>query len=152
RFAPGGDRGAERGAGWLATAGIAALGIAAGMANEHTGPTLLVCAVGYSALRQRALGRPPRLLWAGTLGGVAGFAAVFFAPGQGERYDNLAGKVGLLGRLLQRGITNNLDIYRDFVLGAAPVLGLIVIALVVDAWRDRSIDGPGDGPADGAAL
>ncbi|HEX3480559.1 MAG TPA: DUF6056 family protein [Kofleriaceae bacterium] len=156
RFAPGGDRGTDRGAGWLAAAGIAALGIAAGMANEHTGPTLLVFAIGYAALRQRALGRPPRLLWAGTLGAVAGFAAVFFAPGQGERYDNLAGKVGLLGRLLQRGITSNLDIYRDFVLGAAPVLGLIVIALVADAWRDRPIDRPGDGsldrPADGAAL
>lgn len=156
RFAPGGDRGSDRGAGWLAAAGIAALGIAAGMANEHTGPTLLVFAVGYAALRQRALGRPPRLLWGGVLGAAAGFAAVFFAPGQGERYDNLAGKVGLLGRLLQRGITSNLDIYRDFVLGAAPVLGLIVIALVVDAWRDRPIDRPGDGSpdrsADGTAL
>lgn len=148
RLGPGGDRGGDGRAGWLATAGIAALGIAAGMANEHTGPTLLVFAVGYAALRQRALGRPPRLLWAGALGAAAGFAAVFFAPGQDERYDNLAGKVGLLGRLLQRGITSNLDIYRDFVVGAAPVLGLIVIAVVVDAWRDR----PGDGPPDAAAL
>ncbi len=151
RFAPGGDRGGDRGAGWLATAGCAALGIAAGMANEHTGPTLLVFAVGYAALRQRALGRPPRLLWAGTLGAVAGFAAVFFAPGQDQRYDSLAGKVGLLGRLLQRGITSNLDIYRELVIGAAPVLGLIVIALVVDAWRDGSIGGPGGSPSDGPA-
>jgi hypothetical protein len=150
RLAPGGDRGSDRGAGWLAAAGIAALGIAAGMANEHTGPTLLVFAVGYAALRQRARGRPPRLLWAGALGAIAGFAAVFFAPGQDERYDNLAGKVGLLGRLLQRGITSNLDIYREFVLGAAPVLGLIVIALVVDAWRDRSTDRPPDRPPDGS--
>jgi hypothetical protein len=144
RFAPGGDRGGggER-AGWLGAAGCAALGIAAGMANEHTGPVLLVFAVGYAVLRQRARGRVPRLLWAGALGAVLGFAAVFFAPGQDERYDNLAGKVGLLGRLLQRGITNNLDIYRDFVIGAAPVLGLIVVALVVDAWRD----GPAGAPA-----
>ncbi len=149
RFAPGGDLGADRRASWLAAAGTAALGIAAGMANEHTGPTLLVFALGYAALRQRALGRPPRLLWAGALGAVAGFAAIFFAPGQGERYDNLAGKVGLVGKLLQRGITSNLDIYREFVVGAAPVLGLIVIAVVVDAWRDRPIDGSGDGRADG---
>jgi hypothetical protein len=157
RLAPGGDRGGDRRVGWSAAAGcaalgIAALGIAAGMANEHTGPTLLVFAVGYAALRQRALGRPPRLLWAGALGAVAGFAAVFFAPGQGERYDSLAGKVGLLGRLLQRGITSNLDIYRDFVLGAAPVLGLIVIALVVEAWRGGSADGSSGGPADAAAA
>jgi len=150
RLAPGsetGDRGTDRSAGWPAAAGYAALGIAAGMANEHTGPTLLVFALGHAVVRQRALGRPPRLLWAGALGAVAGFAAVFFAPGQGERYDSLAGKVGLLGRLLQRGITSNLDIYREFVLGAAPVLGLIVIALVVDAWRDRSPAGSPDGAA-----
>jgi uncharacterized protein DUF6056 len=149
RFAPGGDLGPDRAGrpSAPAAAGTAALGIAAGMANEHTGPTLLVFAIGYAALRQRALGRPPRPLWAGALGAIAGFAAVFFAPGQGERYDNLAGKVGLLGRLLQRGITSNLEIYRDFVVGAAPVLGLVVIAVVVDAWRDR----PGAAP-DAAAL
>lgn len=147
RFAPGGDRGTDRGASWPAAAGTAALGIAAGMANEHTGPTLLVFAIGYAVLRQRALGRPPRLLWAGALGAIAGFAAVFFAPGQDERYDSLAGKVGLLGRLLQRGITSNLDIYRDFVLGAAPVLGLIVIAVVADAWRDRAPSAPADAAA-----
>lgn len=138
RFAPGGDRGGSGRAGGLATAGYAALGVAAGMSNEHTGPTLLVFALGYAALRQRALGRAPRLLWAGALGAVAGFAAVFFAPGQDERYDNLAGKIGLFGRLLQRGVTANLDILREFVLGAAPVLGLIVVALVIDAWRDRT--------------
>jgi hypothetical protein len=151
RLAPGGDRGDGRRASGLATAGYAALGIAAGMANEHTGPTLLVFALGYAALRQRALGRAPRLLWAGALGAVAGFAAVFFAPGQDERYDNLAGKIGLFGRLLQRGVTSNLDIFREFVLGAAPVLGLIVVALVIDAWRDRAGHSlersePGGGP------
>ena len=45
---------------------------------------------------------------------VVGFAAIFFAPGQGERYDGLASKVSLVRRLLQRGVTGNLDIFRDY--------------------------------------
>ena len=35
----------------------------------------------------------PRLRLAGALGCIVGFAAIFFAPGQGERYEGLATKV-----------------------------------------------------------
>ena len=111
------------------------LGVVAGMCNEHTGPTLVLFMVGYAVWRQRATGAVPRLAWAGALGSVLGFAAIFFAPGQASRYEGLATKVSLLGRLLQRGITSNLDIFRDWMIGCAPVLGLIVIALVL-ARRD----------------
>ena len=86
-----------------------------GMCNEHTGPTLVLFALGYAVWRQRTTGERPNLAWAGALGVVVGFAAIFFAPGQGERYDGLATKVGLVGRLLQRGITGNLDIFRDYL-------------------------------------
>jgi len=130
----------DRDAAWPRALGLAALGIAAGMANEHTGPTLVAFAIGHAIYRQRRLGRPPRLAWAGALGAAVGFAAIFFAPGQGERYDGLATKVGLVGRLLQRGITNNLDIYRDYVIGCAPVLALIAVALVLDAWSAPPAD------------
>jgi Family of unknown function (DUF6056) len=128
------------------------LGVLAGMCNEHTGPTLVLFMVGYAAWRQRQAGARPRLAWAGALGCAAGFAAIFFAPGQASRYEGLATKVSLVGRLIQRGVTSNLDIFRDWVVACAPVLGLLVIALVV-ARRDAASAAPGGPslPADAAA-
>ncbi len=112
-----------------------ALGIVAGMCNEHTGPTLVLFMVGYAAWQHRVTRRRPDLAWAGALGSALGFAAIFFAPGQASRYEGLATKVSLIGRLIQRGVTGNLDIFRDWMVACAPVLGLIVIALVI-ARRD----------------
>jgi hypothetical protein len=122
-------------AGWLACAGYLGFGVIAGMCNEHTGPTLVLFMVGYAAWRGR-IGRAPMLAWAGALGSAMGFLAIFFAPGQGSRYEGLATKVSLVGRLIQRGVTNNLDIFRDWMMACAPVLGLIVIAMVI-ARRDE---------------
>ncbi|MEO7729390.1 MAG: DUF6056 family protein [Kofleriaceae bacterium] len=122
-------------AGWSACAAYLVLGVIAGMCNEHTGPTLVLFMLGYAVWRGR-IGRTPTLAWAGAVGSLAGFSAIFFAPGQGSRYDGLATKVSLLGRLLQRGVTSNLDIFRDWMVACAPVLGLIVIAMVV-ARRDE---------------
>lgn len=119
-------------------AAYAVLGVLAGMCNEHTGPTLLAFLVGHALWLRRRTGRVPRLVWAGTLGAIAGFAAIFFAPGQASRYDGLASKISLVGRLIQRGVTSNLDIVRDWVLACAPVLALAVIALIV-ARRDAAV-------------
>jgi hypothetical protein len=83
------------------------------------------------------MGRPPRLAWAGALGAIVGFAAIFLAPGQGERYEGMAAKVSLVARLLQRGITANLDLFRGFVIGCAPVLAMIAVALILGA-RDAA--------------
>ena len=115
------------------------LGVVAGMANEHTGPTLVVGALGYAAWRHRQGGARPRLALAGAMGVVIGFAMIFFAPGQGERYEGLATKVSLVGRLLQRGVVANLEIFTNFVLGAAPILGLMLIVLAIGA-RDTDRD------------
>ena len=131
-----------RDAGWRTTAAYFVLGAIAGMCNEHTGPTLLVFLIGYTMWQRRRLGRVPRLVAAGTLGAIAGFAAIFFAPGQDSRYEGLATKVSLVGRLLQRGITSNLDIVRDWVVACAPVLALAMIAIVV-ARRDDVPEAPG---------
>ena len=115
------------------------LGVIAGMCNEHTGPTLVVFALGHAVWRQRRAVVRPNLAWAGALGAVVGFAAIFFAPGQGERYDGLANRVSFVGRLLQRGLDVNLDIFRDFVVGSAPILGMLVIAFVIGREQiDRS--------------
>ncbi len=114
-------------------------GVVAGMCNEHTGPTLVLGTLGYAAWLHWRGGERPKLALAGAFGVVIGFAMIFFAPGQGERYDGLATKVGLVGRLLQRGVTANLDIFQSFILGAAPVLALIVIVLAIGA-RDPDRD------------
>ncbi|HEY0193828.1 MAG TPA: DUF6056 family protein [Kofleriaceae bacterium] len=118
-----------------ACAAYGVLGVLAGMCNEHTGPTLIVFVAGY-ALWQRRAARPARLTWAGAIGLAVGFAAIFFAPGQGSRYDGLATKVSLVGRLLQRGVINNLDIFHDWLLGCAPVLGLVALVVII-ARDDR---------------
>ena len=78
-----------------------------------------------------AIAPAPTLAWSGAVGVLVGFAAIFFAPGQGERYDGLATQVSFVGRLISRGISGNLDIVADYVLAAAPVLGLVVIVLIV---------------------
>ena len=106
-------------------------GAIAGAANEHTGPTLCAFCLGYAIwLHRRGQGRP--IAWAGAIGAIAGFAAIFFAPGQGERYDGAVQKVGLVERLLQRGLVVNFDILRELVFAAAPLLVLIAVALILE--------------------
>ncbi|MEO8705988.1 MAG: DUF6056 family protein [Kofleriaceae bacterium] len=112
----------------------AGFGLVAGLCNEHTGPALTAFLLGY-AWWKRA--ERPRLVWAGGLGFAIGFAALFFAPGQGERYDSLVAKTSLPMRLVQRGAIGNLDILRDYLVYAAPLLALVVIVLAVA--RDRPV-------------
>ncbi|HUJ63385.1 MAG TPA: DUF6056 family protein [Kofleriaceae bacterium] len=117
----------EVGARWIP---YALFGVAAGACNEHTGPTLIafLAAYGWWQYRRR---QPALLPWAGAAGALVGFCALLFAPGQGERYDSLAQKSSMFTRLVQRGFTGNLDILRDLLLAAAPVLALIAIVLVI---------------------
>jgi Family of unknown function (DUF6056) len=133
-----------------ALAAYFAFGVVAGMCNEHTGPTLVVFLVGHALWQRRQVGRIPRLVAAGTLGAIVGFAAIFFAPGQESRYEGLATKVSLVGRLFQRGITSNLDIFRDWVVACAPVLGLAMIALVLARRDPRAADAAASSTPDGA--
>jgi hypothetical protein len=118
----------------------AALGFAAGMCNEHTGPALVVLLAGLAWWHHRK-GERPRLLWAGTAGYLAGFCAIFFAPGQGSRYDGLAQKMSLFDRVLSRGVEGNLTIFGDYLLWAAPLLVVIVIVLVASLLARRQPSG-----------
>ncbi len=123
----------------LALYGLAGLGV--GLCNEHTGPALvgLLLAVGWSG---RARGAPARLPIVGAIGVAVGFALLFFAPGQGERYGELAQQVSLPLRLAQRGVGGLLAIGRDYVAYAAPMLGLAALLAGWSAWRR------GDGEVD----
>lgn len=110
---------------------IAVAGVVAGLCNEHTGPVLCLGLVLW-AWRSRE-----RLAIAGAVGAIVGFAAIFFAPGQGERYEGLAQQTSLVGRLLQRAVIGNLEILRDGLLAAAPLLAVIVIAMIVGRERPK---------------
>jgi hypothetical protein len=114
----------------------ALFGIVAGMCNEHSGPVLCSFLVLYAWWLGRRTGVRPTLVWAGAAGAAVGFAALLFAPGQGERYEGLAQKASMVGRLLQHGVTGNLEILQNFLLAAAPTLALIAVALVVSAGDD----------------
>jgi hypothetical protein len=108
----------------------ACFGVIAGMCNEHTGPTRCAFMLGYAWWIYGKTQQRPTLAWAGALGAVVGFAAIFLAPGQDQRYEGLANRVSLVGRVLQRGLVGNLEIIRDLVLAGAPLLALIVIVLI----------------------
>ena len=110
-------------------------GAIAGMCNEHTGPALIVLLAGLAWCAYRR-GEPAGLPRAGALGILVGFVALWFAPGQGERYDGLAERTSMVMRVIQRGAIGNLDIVRDYVVFAAPLLAVIVIALVASD-RDK---------------
>jgi len=120
-------------------------GVVAGMCNEHTGPMLLALAL-LAAWQRRDAER--RFALAGAVGVAIGFALIFFAPGQGERYGELAQQVGLVTRLLQRGAGGLLDIVRSYIVYAAPLLFLAVLT----AWRSPAKTWKWFGLAIGAGL
>ncbi len=103
-------------------------GALAGFCNEHTGPALLAFLVGYTWWQRRA-GRSARFSLAGAIGVAIGFCALLFAPGQNERYDGLAQRKGFIDQLLDRGVGGVFQIFRDYLVYAAPLL--IVLVLVV---------------------
>jgi hypothetical protein len=119
---------AKNPANWKCIA-YAVLGFAAGMCNEHTGPALCAFMLGYAWWQEKP--GVARLARWGAIGAIAGFAALFFAPGQNQRYDDLATKMSMFARLVGRGVTGNLEIVRDLILGVAPVLGLMAIVGVI---------------------
>jgi hypothetical protein len=119
-------------------------GIVAGMCAEHTGPTLALFCVLYAWWRQRQTGARPLLLWSGAVGVVVGFAAIFFAPGQGERYEGLAQRTSMLGRVINHGLAGNLEILSNLVLAAAPVLALIAVLFAMSSSRTGSGSGSDD--------
>jgi hypothetical protein len=105
------------------------IGVIAGMCNEHTGPTLLVAIVAYLVWNRRAHGVHVRIGYAAALGVIAGYALLFFAPGQSQRYEGLAEKYSVVQQIFVRGVSGNLEIFQGLLFCAAPVL-LIVLAMV----------------------
>jgi hypothetical protein len=125
----------------LKLVGYALLGVVAGMGNEHVGPTLCLFMFAYTLWRHRRDGRWSPLLVAGTLGVVVGFALIFFAPGQGQRYGSVAEHYSALQQIRTHGISVNLDIFLDDLKAAAPFLVLLVLAVSIGLLlEDRVTD------------
>ncbi|MBX3162392.1 MAG: hypothetical protein KF773_40885 [Deltaproteobacteria bacterium] len=113
----------------IALVGVFLLGVAAGMCNEHTGPTLLLfvlAATGYAWYRTR---RRVPLRLAASAGALVGYALIFFAPGQNQRYEGLAEQYTLVQQIMVRGLSGNLDILQWLLYAAAPLLVLLVFVV-----------------------
>lgn len=104
-------------------------GALAGICNEHTGPALIAFLAGYAWWLHRA-NKSARLPIAGAIGVLIGFAALLFAPGQGERYGGLARRHSLLDQVLDRGVSGGLEIFRDYLVYTAPLLGVLTLILI----------------------
>jgi hypothetical protein len=109
------------------------LGWAAGMCNEHTGPTAMVAMAGfiYVAWRWRRL---RAWMIAGMVGLYVGYPMLFFAPGQSVRYGGLATRETPTKLLADRGVIGCLEILRDFVFESRLAIVLFVAAVVRYLW------------------
>jgi xanthosine utilization system XapX-like protein len=121
------------------TLGAFVLGVAAGLANEHTAPIAIVGAIGAALALHRRDGYWRAWTVAAVLGLVLGAALLLGAPGQDLRYDGLAAR-GLLGTFTDRGVGGNLLVLGRFglyTLGGWLLLGAALIATRADraAWR-----------------
>jgi hypothetical protein len=118
------------------------LGFAAGMCNEHTGPSFLALGGLAVAVSVRRGGVRAWML-AGLAGLLAGFLCLLLAPGNDLRYDGVAQQTGMIGRILERGVLENLQI--PAVLAAYVAFALPWIALGLVARRRAPAAG-GGGP------
>jgi hypothetical protein len=118
----------------------ALFGVAAGMCNEHTGPTLLLFAIGYTLWLRRKHGRLVMPLVVASAGAFIGYALLFFAPGQGKRYDSLAERYTVSQQILTRGFRGNIDIFQDLLEGAGPLLLILAIVLVIGLLAEQRTD------------
>lgn len=120
----------------------AGFGVLAGMCNEHTGPTIILFTLAYVAWTWRKRADNTLLLRLGLIGAFVGYALIFFAPGQGQRYDGLGERYTPIQQILVRGFSGNIDIFLDFLEAAGPLLLLMMVAVVIGALTDSA---KGDG-------
>jgi hypothetical protein len=111
-------------------------GMLTGICNEHTGPALILFLIGYAWWLRRD-GRPVRVPLASAIGVVIGFGALLLAPGQHERYGGLAQRKGLVDQVIGRGVNGALELCSEYLVYAAPLLGLLVLAVVVNMVATR---------------
>jgi Family of unknown function (DUF6056) len=93
---------------WLLGLAVFVLGVLGGLGNEHTGPAFIaLSAVG--CWRRWRQGRLQPWMIAAVVGLVIGFAMLFLAPGQRERYAGI-GNVSVLTTIASRSLWDSLVI------------------------------------------
>jgi Family of unknown function (DUF6056) len=135
--------------GWWWIPIMLVLGAAAGLSNEHTGPTFAVVVACAVVLFVRRGERPAAWMIAAMVGIAAGGLALYFAPGQGIRYNGIGG-TSMLGRIGGRSLSDNARIV--FVLFAYlwRISPWLLLGLV--AWRTTATRDPVSRPRAIAAL
>lgn len=106
------------------------LGFAAGMCNEHTGPTFVALGVLVTAWSVRAGHGVRPWMIAGLVGLVAGYVLLMVAPGHDLRYGGLAKQAGIVERILDRGAADNLWVVGRLALYLAWSLPWFALGLV----------------------
>ena len=135
---------------WLAPA-LALVGVLAGMSNEHTGPaTILALIVVAVVLVRRGVRRAWILI--GPLALTIGYAGLYLAPGQDERYGGTGARESRLGSLLQRGLEGAYDTIAETIVHAQLGAMVALAAIAVAVWRARRRGGPLAGPDRGQAI
>lgn len=129
---------------WLAPLCLV-LGVLAGLCNEHTGIAFFAMGLAASLYAWRRLGRFRIWMLAGLVGLLAGYVVLLSAPGQSLRYEGLAERAGIVGRILERGISGNLRVLGLLAAAIAPLLPVVVLA-VLDR-RARTSAPPSPEPA-----
>ena len=119
--------------------GYFALGVIAGMCNEHTGPTLIALPLAWAVWRWRRHRDLRPLVWVGIAGAIVGYAIIFFAPGQSQRYEGLAEHYSAVQQVLVRGLAGNVDIYISLLEAIAPslIIALLAVAFGIEAGPDE---------------
>lgn len=121
--APGPDR-------WWWTPVLLVVGVGAGMCNEHTGPVFLALGAAATVWAARARHGIKPWMITGLLGLAAGYVILMIAPGHDARYGGLAKQAGLVGRILERSLGENLEIVTVLVVYMLWALPWIVLAFV----------------------
>jgi hypothetical protein len=121
----------------LALVGGLFVGALAGMANEHTGPVVILLYVLGVARVWRASGAPLRLVPAGmTL--LLGYLYLFFSPAQSKRYGAIATESSLFDNVVNRGLSANLALLWRIVDVVWPVLAILAVVTLVLAVGRRA--------------
>jgi drug/metabolite transporter (DMT)-like permease len=115
--------------GWWWIPVLLVAGVAAGMANEHTGPALgLVLVVAIALFIRRGERIAPWMI-AGLVGLVAGGLALYFAPGQSIRYNGLA-NTSMAERITGRSLYANVRVVVIVFAYVWPLVAWLVLAAI----------------------
>ncbi len=131
---------------WWMIPAMFALGWAAGMGNEHTGPTVFVALAGLVYAAWRLHRRFHAWMITGLAGLAIGYPMLFFAPGQKKRYGSIAARQGPLDHITERGPDGLWEIVLQFLWEAQLAVVLVLVGVFVALLRAHAAGRPAPAP------